>query len=257
MRFVLHARTDLPAAHRKKSSVSTKCQAKKPTRHCPDCKDDLSYMCDSCFTKHQKVLSFAKHETVPFDPLLVCSEHQHKMVECFCHDCKKLVCPECIFDMHGDHNIENMKEAAETAKKSLHEYTKQLGKRKIQTGIVKTLQAASGKLLDAKKTYMNKSEKALNALSMLEKKIRSDIETINKSVDKEINKLSIYETKITEVSVDQEKMLQLAESLLGDVSDPQVIMGAKNLPKPDIDCDKIDVNFPNIESGLGPHNTWH
>ena len=45
-------------------------------------------------------------------------------------------------------------------------------------------------------------------------------------------------------------MLQLAESLLGDVSDPQVIMGAKNLPKPDIDCDKIDVNFPNIESGL-------
>ena len=183
----------------------TKCKAKEPTRHCSVCKEDLSYMCDGCFAKHQKVPSFAKHETVPFDPLLVCSEHQHKMVECFCHDCMKMVCPECIFDLHGDHNVENIKEAAETAKKSLHEYTKQLGKRKIQTGVVKRLQAASRKLLDAKKTYMNKSEKALNALSMLEKKIRGNIETINKSVDKEINKLSIYETKITEVSVDQEK----------------------------------------------------
>ena len=61
----------------------TKCQAKEPTRHCPDCKEDLSYMCDDCFAKHQLVPRFAKHETVPFDPLLVCTEHPHKWWNAF------------------------------------------------------------------------------------------------------------------------------------------------------------------------------
>ena len=227
----------------------TKCKAKIPTRHCSDCKD-LSYMCDGCFVNHEKIPSFAKHETVPFDPLLVCAEHPHKMVECFCHDCKKMVCPECIFEIHDGHNIENMKEAAETAKKSLRKYTKQLGKRKVQTGVVKTLQAASGKLLNAKEKYKEKSEKALSALAMLEKKIRSNIKKMDQSVEKDLGELGKYEREIMEVSADQKKMIKLAESLLGDVSDSQVIMGAKNLPKPDLDCDEVDVNFPNIESGL-------
>ena len=41
-------------------------------------------------------------------------------------------------------------------------------------------------------------------------------------------------------------MLKLAENLLGDVSDPQVIMGSRDLPEPDIDITEIEVNIPVI-----------
>ena len=209
-------------------------------------------MCDDCFAKHQLVPRFAKHETVPFDPLLVCTEHPHKMVECFCHQCTKMVCDECIFEVHGEHGkcVENIKNVASNARKSLHVYSQQQGKNMIDKRIVQSFKSASAKLVDAKKKYKEKSEKAIRALTILEKKIRSNMDKMDTSVQNDLEKLSKYETNITEVSADQEKMLKLAESLLGDVSDPQVIMGAKNLPKPDIDCDKIDVNFPNIESGL-------
>ena len=163
-----------------------------------------------------------------------------------------MVCDECIFEVHGDHGkcVENMKDVASNARKSLHVYTEEQGKNMIDKKIVQSLKSASAKLVDAKKTYKEKSEKALRALTILEKKIRSNMEKMDTSVQNDLDKLSKYETKITEVSADQEKMLKLAKSLLGDVSDPQVIMGAKNLPKPDVEWDKLVVNFPNIESDL-------
>ena len=40
----------------------TKCGENEPVRHCPDCKPSLSFMCEGCFNKHQKVPRLADHK---------------------------------------------------------------------------------------------------------------------------------------------------------------------------------------------------
>ena len=224
----------------------TKCKVNKPTIHCPDCTADLAYLCDKCFAVHQKVERFAKHSTVQFDPLLVCSEHPHKMVENYCYDCNKAVCVECLFNSHGEHTTEYLQKAAEESRKALKEYILTHQGRIIDTNILPKLKQASAKLQAKQKSITKIVQNVRNAWKKLEEQLDKLVKQTDKDIDIDKKKLLSHQTKITEVVAAQEKMLKLAESLLGDVSDPQVIMGSKDLPEPDIDITEIEVNVPVI-----------
>ena len=223
-----------------------KCKVNKPTRHCPDCTADLAYFCDNCFAVHQKAERFAKHSTVQFDPLLVCSEHQHKMVENYCYDCNKAVCVECLFNSHGEHTTEYLQNAAEESRKVLKEYILKHEGTIIDRNILPKLKQASSKLQEKQNSITKIVQNVKNAWEKLEEKLDKLVHKTNKAIDIDMKKLLTHQTKITEVAAAQEKMLKLAESLLGDVSDPLVIKGSRDLPKPDIDITEIEANIPVI-----------
>ena len=226
--------------------VCTKCKTEKPTKYCPECKEDLSYLCDKCFTGHQKISRLAGHKTVPFNPLLVCPEHPHKMVECFCKTCNNVACEECVFETHLDHNTEHLKEAAENSRKTLRDYKSKLEGNIIDTSLLKQMNHTLNKIICTKKCLKNKIANIKQACKTLEKSLDQTEDELDRVTQREAEMFSSHQTKITEVSSAQEKMLKLTDSLLGDVSDPQVIMGSRDLPEPDIDITEIEVNIPVI-----------
>ena len=226
----------------------TKCNTEKPTRHCPDCKADLAYLCDRCFGIHQKVPRFASHKTVPFDPMLVCSVHSHKMVECYCHDCNQVACDDCLFEIHGEHNIENLKDVAERSRHTLREYISKHEDQVIDQEIIGKLRNSMQQLEASKTTFKGKVDRVKQAWKTLESKLDKTMETMNSTVDNEVNKVSNFQMKLTEIAASQDKMLSLADSLLGDAADTQVITGSKNLPDTNCDLSEAIVKTPIIGS---------
>ena len=224
----------------------TKCRVNKPTRHCPDCKDDLAYLCDKCFTVHQQVARFVNHSTVQFDPLLVCCQHPNKMVENFCYQCNEVACLDCLFENHADHKTVPLKKAAEGSRKVLKTYLLQKESSVIDTGILDDLKRSLIRLEDDNNTLKDKVKKIKAAWKKLELKLDVIVKQADTGNEMNVKNLLSHQTKITEVTTAQEKMLKLAESLLGDVSDAQVIMGSRDLPEPDIDITEIEVNIPVI-----------
>ena len=149
----------------------TKCKVNKPTRHCLNCKSELSYLCDNCYATHQKLPRFASHKTVVFDPLLVCTVHPHKMVECFCYNCSKVACEECLFETHSEHNIEGLKEAAEKSRAILGQYRLKQREKVIYPVIMTKLEDAAKKLLHIKKDSKIKVGKIKAAWKAFEHKL--------------------------------------------------------------------------------------
>ena len=224
----------------------TKCKVNKPTRHCPECTADLAYLCDKCFAVHQQVARFANHSTVQFDPLLVCCQHPNKMVENFCYQCNEVACLDCLFESHEDHKTVPLKKAAEDSRKVLKTYLLQNESRLIDTAILDELKEALVQLEDENNTLKDKVRKVKTAWKKLEVKLDIIVKQADTAKQMNVRNLLGHQTKITEVATAQEKMLKMAESLLGDVSDPQVIMGSRDLPEPDIDITEIEVNIPVI-----------
>ena len=229
----------------------TKCKVNKPTRHCLECKPELSYLCDNCYATHQKLLRFASHKTVVFDPLLVCTVHPHKMVECFCYNCSQVACEECLFETHSDHNIEDLKEAAEKSRAILKQYRLKQQEKVIYPAIMTHFEHASKKLQHIKKDNIIKVDKIKAACKVFVHQLDQSTADLDKVIDKELNNINSLQAKITEFTSANVKMLKLAESLLGDVSDPQVIMGSRVLPEPDIDFTDVEVNMPVIGEQFG------
>ena len=224
----------------------TKCKVNKPTRHCLECKPELSHLCDNCYTTHQKLPRFASHKTVVFDPLLVCTVHPHKMVECFCYHCSNVACEECLFETHPHHNIEGLKEAAEKSRAILDQYRLKQQEKVIRPVIMTHFEHASKKLQNIKKDNKMKVDKIKAVCKAFEHQLDQSTADLDKVIDKELNNINSIQAKITEFTSANDKMLKLAESLLGDVSDPQAIMGSRDLPEPDIDITEIEVNVPVI-----------
>ena len=224
----------------------SKCKVNKPTRHCPDCTADLANLCDKCFAIHQKVDRFAMHSTMVFDPYLVCAYHQHKMVENYCYDCNKVACVECLFNRHGDHKTENIKKAAEKSREVLSEYISKCNGRIIDRNILKKIHESSSMLQVKQTSIKNSVDNIKNAWQKLEEQLDKILKKMDNAVDIEMAALMDHHTNIAETTVAQEKMLKLAESLLGDVSDSQVIMGSRDLPEPDSDITEIEFNIPVI-----------
>ena len=222
----------------------TKCKVNNPTRHCPECTADLAYLCEKCFDVHQKMKRLENHKTVQFDPLLICTDHTQKMVENFCYDCNAVACMDCMFDKHADHETEYLDAAAEKARKLLSDYITKLDGNIVDTNIIHHLKQASLRLEDNKKRFTSCVENIKLALKKFEAKLDQAVDKMNASVEKELQSNANNQTKIAEISAAQKRMLKLAKSLLGDVSDPQVIMGSRDLPEPDIDITEIEVDIP-------------
>ena len=211
--------------------MCTKCKVNKPTRHCPECTADLAFLCDKCYEVHQKMKRFAKHNTVQFDPVLICPDHSYKMVENYCYDCNTMACLDCMFDKHADHNTKHMDTAAQNARQLLSDFITNLARKVPDSNIIFHLKQAALRLKYIKDNFHSKIEKNKLAWKKLEVALDQCLETTNATILKELQKYSTNQTKITEVSVAQKQMLTLAENLLQGLSDPQVITGPRDLPR--------------------------
>ena len=68
------------------------------------------------------------------------------MVECFCHQCNDVLCEECLFEFHADHDVEDIKDAAEKGRERLEQYQSKLKSNFINTSIMGEIQTSQKKL---------------------------------------------------------------------------------------------------------------
>ena len=224
----------------------TKCKVNKPDIHCHECTADLAYLCGKCYDIFHTGRIFKKHNTVKFDPILICPDHSNKMVENFCHDCDSLACMDCMFDTHSDHDTEHLDTAAQKARKLIRDFITKLDGNVVDNHVIRCLKSVSVRVEDIKKQISGNVQNTKLAWNMLESKLDKALKEIDNFTEKELQHISENQTKILEVTAAQEKVLKLANSLLGDVSDPQVIMGSRDLPEPDLDITEIEVSIPVI-----------
>ena len=231
----------------------SKCNLYKPTRHCPDCQPELSFMCDDCFEKHQMVPSFAKHACVRFNPLLVCPEHPHKMVECYCHQCCVMVCGECIFQSHGDHgkDVENMEAAADKGKLALTDFIHQQRMNAVDPIIIELLKNDASQLLKTREEFKTKKIKLQGLMEALNTKLEENYAKLNQAADLEFDKMSKSRAQLCEVIEDQDKIQKIAQCLLTNhATDPLVILGSRKLPNPGTNLTEIPTTLPTIDSDV-------
>lgn len=106
------------------SQVAVTCQVCKESRNvkwrCMDCL--LKTICERCKDNHSQNPSFSKHTIVNLtDPPVCkdrmeqrlgaefrkkqCTKHNIKTYNFFCRTCNFLVCPDCITEVHSNHNL--------------------------------------------------------------------------------------------------------------------------------------------------------
>ena len=139
----------------------SRCKEETPTKHCPECTHEFTYLCDRCFEGHQKFSRFASHNVVAFMPALVCLRHIHKMVEVYCQDCSETLCVECVFEKHLEHRTEPLKDTAEKSKEVVTNFLKSQGNRKAAMSLHKYMEEKS-KTLEEERTNFNNEVVILN-----------------------------------------------------------------------------------------------
>ena len=82
------------------------------------CKTCSGHLCEECKIDHENRKLTKNHEITAFKTdkeellsLLHCSEHNTKKLECFCGQCKKPVCTDCIVSSHNGHKIKSLSTA--------------------------------------------------------------------------------------------------------------------------------------------------
>ena len=187
---------------------------------------------------------FQNHKTVKFDPVLICSEHSHKMVENFCYDCNAMACMDCMFDKHADHNTEYLDVAAQKARYQLSDFIIKLDARVPENKIILNLKHAALRIEENKEKLRCKIENSKLAWNKFEARMDKAVETMYSDIRKELQCTSENQTKINEMSSAQRKMLKTAECLVEELSDAQVVTGPQDFPEPDIGITEIEVNIP-------------
>ncbi|XP_011409004.1 PREDICTED: E3 ubiquitin-protein ligase TRIM71-like, partial [Amphimedon queenslandica] len=131
-------------AHKSKEASIKKKILSKEAISCDECDDSSDaavvyccdcgqFLCDLCKKVHKRNKKKANHKLIGLEtkesvklPTIkheegYCDRHTDQKLIYYCHDCEKLVCPNCLPIKHKDHNIEDYIDVGETARKALKE----------------------------------------------------------------------------------------------------------------------------------------
>lgn len=80
--------------------------------YCVDCKYN---QCEECCSEHRKSKATKNHKLIPIREYesaqnvlsdlatMICNEHERRILDVFCADCKLVVCAMCFIEVHINH----------------------------------------------------------------------------------------------------------------------------------------------------------
>ena len=122
----------IETAQGKKEVLCESCSGGKAEAFCRKCKE---FICSKCIESHGRMKAFKGHEIASMEQLRVggarkipapeapptkCKTHG-EVIKLYCYTCSQLICRDCLFDDHTDHNREFVTKAAPSCREKLRE----------------------------------------------------------------------------------------------------------------------------------------
>ena len=103
------------------------------------CLDCNTYLCDSCWSLHKKMVITRKHKTVSLSEIKdagekclqkphYCTEHEAELLKLYCKTCSKAICGDCTYVEHRDHKYVFIKDVQSELRKQLESVVSDLAK---------------------------------------------------------------------------------------------------------------------------------
>ena len=103
------------------------------------CLDCNTYLCDSCWSLHKKMVITRKHKTVSLSEIKdagekclqkphYCTEHEAEVLKLYCKTCSKAICGDCTYVEHRDHKYVFIKDVQSELRKQLESVVSDLAK---------------------------------------------------------------------------------------------------------------------------------
>ena len=118
--------------------------------------------------RNQKFPRLASHKIVAFDPVLVCRQHPAWLVELYCHQCNQVICEECLFEVHLEHNVEDIQTVAAASRQKREEYSKRLKAKNVTLDSIQEIDLSKTALNLAKSRISDGVQKTKQALHELD-----------------------------------------------------------------------------------------
>ena len=103
------------------------------------CLDCNTYLCDSCWSQHEKMVMSRKHKTVSLSEIRdagekclqkphYCTEHEAAVLKLYCKTCSTAICGDCTYVEHRDHKYVFIKDVQSELRKQLESVVSDLAK---------------------------------------------------------------------------------------------------------------------------------
>ena len=103
------------------------------------CLDCNTYLCDSCWSQHEKMVMSRKHKTVSLSEIRdagekclqkphYCTEHEAEVLKLYCKTCSTAICGDCTYVEHRDHKYVFIKDVQSELRKQLESVVSDLAK---------------------------------------------------------------------------------------------------------------------------------
>ena len=94
------------------------------------CLNCNTYLCDSCWSQHKKMVMSRKHKTVSLSEIKdagekclqkphYCTEHEAEVLKLYCKTCSKAICGDCTYVEHRNHEYIFIKDIQNKLRKQL------------------------------------------------------------------------------------------------------------------------------------------
>ena len=164
------------ARERAERLMCDNCKKSSAVKYCCDCKQ---LMCDKCGELHETWEAFSNHklrstedvrsdpvkELVPVNQPLMCEKHKQMELRMYCDTCSELICSDCTFRFHKNHDYDVMNDAFATQREQLILHLKPF------------------------REQLHSVEHALETLTTRENDIRKQTATIEELIKTEIDQL--------------------------------------------------------------------
>jgi len=192
--------------------------------YCVECQTKL---CRTCQRAHERLKVTRSHKLVNLGekasaealyqlmPPSYCDQHQDKMIEIYCFECKIAICMMCYIELHNNHKcsdvskvdgdfrkqmasdvdnvaagVEKCREMLESLEKENNDFSEQVTK----TGI-----EISEKAEQLKRMIDDHKEKLMNELSSMKQKRMKEIESLREEIERQLLSMESYKKYVDEL----------------------------------------------------------
>ncbi len=239
--FVNRYKSNYYALERVHGKVEVKCEgcsdsgakAEALCRHC------AAFICEECVKQHKKLKAFSSHEVDSLEELKQgraraiagkepstkkCPTHKEPLV-IYCFDCNSLICRDCTYKAHRDHNFEfseieatGQKKSIQSKLKLLHKISSNLSNRIKDTQTIKQEVEAQGI------SVANTINTSFNQLQLiLEERKQQLLQESAKIVQEKTDRLTVQEKNLSLAHAEVQSITDYTERFVSDCSDNEVM----------------------------------
>ena len=233
---MMDVHSKMEKAEGKVEALCELCSGSKASAFCRQCAE---FICDKCTEAHHRMKMFADHKVNTLEELKegvakiptkqapppMCKVHDEQR-KIYCHDCKGLVCRDCLLDDHAGHKYDFVKKAAPAIKQLLVERLVPL--REVQESLSdasKAVKTTKSEIETQGATAAASIEQSFQELyQILDQRKREMLNEVSSRVKEKLDGLSVQEKGIDTASGTIQSLVEFVERNIENATEEELMV---------------------------------